>query len=197
MEIIFRQTLDSTLPFCHLEIAWQCYCLCVWCTLLQGTTRDYNDHVRRMQKVLLSVGLARSAKLFPVWTITSIITLFFSRVASPLDHRCWLISRTGSQYEAVVSVEVFAVVCGTRVSPPGDQIRWTAQIDCQHGPHTLGVDIQPRKRRPGKVSRIVSPSPLVLDMTLLLGMYCLWPPWSVQWMLSVRARRWLYLRLQW
>ena len=91
------------IAFCHLELA------CVWCILLKGTTRDYYDHVRRMQEVPLSVGLARSAKFFPVWTITSIITLFFSRVASPLDHRCWLISQTGSQYEAVVSVEVFAV----------------------------------------------------------------------------------------
>ena len=127
------------IAFCHSEIAWRCYCLCVWCTLLQGTTWGYNEHVRRMQEVPLSVGLMRSAKLFPVWTITSIITLFFSRVASPLDHCYWLISRTRSQYETVVSVDDFAMVCGTRdnrhvarprASPPGDQIRGTAQIDC-------------------------------------------------------------------
>ena len=49
---------------CHLEIAWRCYCLCAWCTLLKGTTGDYNEHVRRMQEVPLSVGLARSANYF-------------------------------------------------------------------------------------------------------------------------------------
>ena len=138
-----------------------------------------------MHEVPLSVGLARLAKFFPVWPITSIITLFFSRVASPLDHRCWLISRTGSQYEAVVSVEVFAVVGGMRdirhvarrrARPPGDQIRGTAQIDCQHEPHTLGVDIQPRKRRLGKVSRTVSSSPLVLDMTVMCTSGVMAPP---------------------
>ena len=30
------------IAFCHLEIVWRCYCLCVWCTLLQGI------HTRRM-----------------------------------------------------------------------------------------------------------------------------------------------------
>ena len=68
------------------------------------------------------------------------------------------------------------MVCGTRdirhvarrcASPPGDQIRGTAQIDCQHEPLTLGVDIQPRKRRPGKVARPVSASPLMLDMSVM------------------------------
>ena len=37
----------------------------------------------------------------------------------------------------------------------------------QHEPHTLGVDIQPRQRGPGKVSRTVSASPLMLDMTVM------------------------------
>ena len=78
------------IAFCHLELAWRCYCLCVWCTLPKGTNRDYNDHVQRMHEVPLSVGLAMSAKLFPVWTFTSINTLFFSRVASPLDSRVFL-----------------------------------------------------------------------------------------------------------
>ena len=59
---------------------------------------------------------------------------------------------------------------------PGDQIRGTAQIDCQHEPHTLGVDIQPRKRRPGKVSRTVSASPLMLDMTVMRTSGVMAPP---------------------
>ena len=85
------------IAFCHLELAWQCYCLGVWCTLLKETTRDYNDHVRHMHEVPLFVRLAISAKFFPAWTITSeqwvgrslpsiygmaINTLFFSSMAS-------------------------------------------------------------------------------------------------------------------
>ena len=146
------------IAFSHLELAWQCYCLGVWCTLSKGTTRDYNDHIWRMHEVPLSVRLAISAKLFPAWTITSkqwvgrslpsiygvaINTLFFSSMASPLDHHCWLISRIRSQYDAVFSVEVFTVVCGARDirhvarrrdSPPGGQIRGAARVDCQHEP---------------------------------------------------------------
>ena len=59
----------------------------------------------------LSIKAANLAKYFPAWTVTreqwsdmlmpcisgvAIDTLFFSRVGSPLCHRYWLISRTGS-----------------------------------------------------------------------------------------------------
>ena len=158
------QSMGWLYTICILYIWWQLYSDGFWqahCLLPLGpyvavllpvcvVHVDYN--VRRMHEVPLSVGLAMSTKFFPVWTITGINTLFFSHVASPLDHLCWLISRTGSQYEAV-----FSVVCGTRdighvarrrVSPPGSQIRGTARIDCQHEPHTLGVDLQNFKNHP-------------------------------------------------
>ena len=58
----------------------------------------------------------------------------------------------------------------------GDQIRGTAQTDGQHEPHTLGVDIQPSKRRSGKVSRTVSTSPLMLDITVMCTSGVMAPP---------------------
>ena len=173
------------IAFCHWDLTWRRYCLCVRYTLSKGTTPDYNDHVWRMHEVPLSVGLAMSAKFFPVWTFTSINTLFFSRVVSLLDHPCWLISRTGSQYVAVFSVEALTVVCGTRyigyvdrpsVSPPCGQTRGTARINCQHEPHTLGVDLQPGKCRPGKISRTVSILPLTLNMTVMCTSGVMAPP---------------------
>ena len=133
-----------------------------------------------MHEVPLSVGLGMSAKFFPVWTFTSINMLFFSRAASPLDHPCWLISWTGSQYVAVFSVEVLTVVCGTRdigyvarrrvspVSPPGGQTRGTSRIICHHEPNTLGVDLQPGKT--------VSTSPLTLNMTAMYTSGVMAPP---------------------
>ena len=132
------------IAFCHLELAWQCHCLVVWCT------------------ACLSVRPANSAKLFPARTITreqwadlllpsisgvAVDTLFFSRMASPPGHRYWLISRTGSQYDAVFSVEDVSVVCGARdikqvvrrrASPPGGQTRGAAQVDRQHEPPRPG-----------------------------------------------------------
>ena len=90
------------IAFCHLELAWLCCWLVVWWPMWKGTTRDCNDHVRRMHQVPLSVRPANLAKFFPAWTITkeqwvdlllpsisgvAIDTLFFSRMASPLGHR--------------------------------------------------------------------------------------------------------------
>ena len=82
-----------------------------------------------MTQVPFSVRPANLAKFFPAWTFTreqwadlllpsiygvAVDTLFFSRMASPLGYHYWLISRTGSQYDAVCSVEDFPVVFGAR-----------------------------------------------------------------------------------
>ena len=55
-------------------------------------------------------------------------------------------------------------------------MRGTAQIDGLHEPHTLGVDVQPSKGRLGKVSRTVSASPLMLDMTVMSTSGVIAPP---------------------
>ena len=58
-------------------------------------------------------------------------------------------------------------------------MRGTAQIDGLHEPHTLGVDVQPSKGRSGKVSRTVSASPLMLDMTVMSSSGVIAPPSEV------------------
>ena len=73
--------------------------------------QDCIDHMRQIHKVPLSVKAANLARFFPPWTVTreqwadmmmpsisgvAIDTLLFSRVGSPLCHRYWIISRTGS-----------------------------------------------------------------------------------------------------
>ena len=131
------------------------------------------------------------AKFFPAWTFTreqwadlllpsisgvAVDTLFFSRMASPLGHRYWLFSRTGSQYDAVFLVEDFPAVFGAkdirqvvrrRASPPGGQTIGAAQAGRQHDPPTPVVDLGTGKRTPGRVSRTVSTSPLTLDLIVM------------------------------
>ena len=83
----------------------------MWCTVWKATAQDCIDHMRRTHKVPLSVKAANLAKYFPAWTVTrdqwskmlmscisgvAIDTALFSRVGSPLCHRYWLISCTGS-----------------------------------------------------------------------------------------------------
>ena len=188
------------IAFCRLELAWLCCCLVMWCGMWKGTTRDCNDHIRRMHQVTLSVRPANLAKFFPAWTITreqwadlllpsisgvAVDTLFFSHMASPLGHRYWLFSQTGSQYDAVFSVEAFPVVCGARdirqfvrrcASPPGGQTRGAARVDRQHETPALVVDLKTGKCRPGKVSRTVSASPLMLDLTVMYTSGVMVPP---------------------
>ena len=77
----------------------------------KGTAQDFIDHMRRIHKVPLSVKAANLARFFLPWTVTReqwadmmmpsisgvvIDTLLFSCIGSPLCHRYWIISRTGS-----------------------------------------------------------------------------------------------------
>ena len=120
---------EKHISFCHLELAWLCCCLVMWCTMWRWTTRDCREYIRRMHQVPSSVRPANLAKFFPAWIITreqwadlllpstsgwAVDTLFFSRMASPPGYRYWLISRTGCQYDAVFSVDDFPVVFGAK-----------------------------------------------------------------------------------
>ena len=144
-----------------------------------------------MHQAPSSVKPANLAKFFLAWTITreqwadlllpsisglAVDTLFFSRMASPLGHCYWLISRTGSQYDAVFWVDDFPVVFGARdirqvvwrhASPPGGQTVGAARDDRQYEPPAPVVDIVTGKCKRGKVSRPVSTSPPTLDLTVM------------------------------
>ena len=192
--------LESTFPFA----TWSC--LVIWCTMWRWTTWDCREYIRRMHQTPSSVKPANLAKFFLAWTITreqwadlllpsisglAVDTLFFSRMASPLGHCYWLISRTGSQYDAVFSVDDFPVVFGARdirqvvwrrASPPGGQTVGAAHDDRQHEPPAPVVDLVTGKCKRGKVSRPVSTSPPTLDLTVMCtpGVKILLPGASTQ-----------------
>ena len=100
---------EKHISFCHLELAWLCCCLVMWCMMWRWTTRDCREHIRRMHQMPSSVRPANLANIFPAWISTreqwasisgwAVDTLFFSRMASPLGYRYWLISPTGIQSE--------------------------------------------------------------------------------------------------
>ena len=106
-----QMDLGKHIAFYHLELAQLWRCPVMWCTVWKGTAQDCIDHMWRTHKVPLAVKAANLAKYFPAWTVTrdqwadmlmpcisgvAIDTLLFSRIGSPLCHRYWLISRTGS-----------------------------------------------------------------------------------------------------
>ena len=77
--------------------------------------------------------------------------------------------------EEVFSDEDFPAVFGARdirqvvqrrASLPGGQTRGTAQVDRRQEPPAPVVDLVTGKCKPGKVSRTVSTSPLMLDLKL-------------------------------
>ena len=106
-----QMDLGKHIAFYHLELAQLWRCPVMWCTVWKGTAQDCIDYMRRTHRLPLSVKAANLAKYFPAWTVTrdqwskmlmpcvsgvAIDTLLFSRVGSPLCHRCRLISHTGS-----------------------------------------------------------------------------------------------------
>ena len=107
----FQRDLGKRIAFYHMELAQLWRCPVMLCTVWEGTAQDCIDHMRRTHHVQLSVKVANLARFFPPWTVTReqwaamtmtsisgvvIDTLLFSRVGSPLCHRCRIISRTGS-----------------------------------------------------------------------------------------------------
>ena len=75
--------------------------------------------------------------------------------------------------EEVLSDEDFPAVFGARdirqvvrrcANPPGGQTSRTARMDSRQEPPAPAVDLVTGKYRPGKVSRTVSTSPLMLDL---------------------------------
>ena len=106
-----QMDLGKHIAFYHLKLAQLWRCPVMWCTVWKGTAQDCIDNMRRTHRLPLSVKAANLAKYFPAWTVTrdqwskmlmpcvsgvAIDTLLFSRVGSPLCHRCRLISHTGS-----------------------------------------------------------------------------------------------------
>ena len=106
-----QRDLGKHIAFYQLELAQLWRCPAMWCTVWKGTAQDCIDHMRRIQKVPLSVKAANLARFFPPWTVTreqwadmmmpsisgvAIDTLLISRVGLPLCHRYRIISRTGS-----------------------------------------------------------------------------------------------------
>ena len=78
--------------------------------------------------------------------------------------------------EEVLSDEDFPAVFGARdirqvvrrhANPPGGQTSRTARMDSRQEPPAPVVDPMTGKCRPGKVSRTVSTSPLMLDLTVM------------------------------
>ena len=78
--------------------------------------------------------------------------------------------------EEVLSDKDFPAVFGARdirqvvrrcANPPGSHTSRTARMDSRQEPPAPAVDLVTGKYRPGKVSRTVSTSPLVLDLTVM------------------------------
>ena len=69
-------------------------------------------------------------------------------------------------FPAVFGARDIRQVVRRHASPLGGQIIGAAQDDRQHGPPTPMVDPVTGKCKPGKVSRMVSTSPLTLDLTV-------------------------------
>ena len=78
--------------------------------------------------------------------------------------------------EEVLSEEDFPTVFGARdirqvvrrrARPPGGPTRRTARLDSRQEPSAPAVDLVTGKCRPGKVSRTVSTSPLMFDLTVM------------------------------
>ena len=126
---------EKHISFCHLELAWLCCCLVMWCMMWRWTTRDCRELTRRMHQVPSSVRPANLAYIVPAWIGTreqwadlllpsisgwAVDTLFFSRMASPLGYRYWLISRTGSQSEFLQKPTGLTGIAGSGISARSD-----------------------------------------------------------------------------
>ena len=113
MSVLDSQCIRVVTPDDHVNIGFHeiLRCPVMWCTMWKGTAQDCIDHMGWIHKVPLSVKAANLVRFFPPWTVTreqwahmmmpsisgvAIDTLLFSRIGSPLFHRYWIISRTGS-----------------------------------------------------------------------------------------------------
>ena len=95
----------------HLDLPQLWRCPVGWCPVWKGTSQDCVDHMRRAHNTPISVKAGNLARWFPPWTVTreqwhsmsrpsvsgiAIDTFLFSRIGTPLFHRCRVFDRLGS-----------------------------------------------------------------------------------------------------